>query len=93
MGSLLLTAWLLTACGGQDTSSEFCGWDLTTDAGRAASQERLTFTSQWLIDHPGVPAPAPTSSYWRGECPTPETSPLPPEDEDEHPDDLGPSAP
>ena len=65
-----------------------CGWDLTTQEGRDANLERLTVLDQWMTDHPGVPAPAPTSPAWRGECPTPSgPPPEPPDHEDETPPD------
>jgi len=81
---------LLAACAGQVDSPQApaaCGWDLTSQAGREANAERLDFINQWLMDNPGVPAPAPTSTYWHGECPTPTASVLPPEHEDEAPTD------
>ncbi len=78
---------VLSACGsGATDSTPDCGWDLRTDAGRQANGERLTFATQWLATNPGTPVPAPTSSFWHGECPTPSQVPGPPEGEGDHPD-------
>lgn len=82
---------LMVACGAPGDSPEqvsvACGWDLTSQAGRDANQDRLTFINQWLIENPGAPAPEPTSSYWHGECPMPTAPVLPPDHEDEAPSD------
>lgn len=57
----------LAACGSSDTA---CGWDLSTQAGRDANAARLDEVTQWMSGHPGMPAPAPTSTFWHGECPS-----------------------
>jgi len=87
-GVIVLTVALaLAGCsGGGLGDSSTCGWDLGTSAGRQASSERLTFASQWLAEHPGEPVPAPTSTYWRGECPTSGSVPPPPVDEGDQPE-------
>lgn len=72
---------LLTGCGGP-SADEPCGWDLRTDAGVAANGEYLTFATGWIAAHPGEPAPAPTSTFWLGECPAPSGGPPPPPDEE-----------
>lgn len=78
---------MLAGCGGGADGAPDCGWDLRTDAGRQASNERLTFANQWITTNPGVPVPAPTSSYWRGECPRPSQVPPPPVEEGDQPND------
>lgn len=83
IGALVLTSVSITGCA--STGSEVaCGWDLSTQQGRDASNARLTFVLQWQADHPGTPPPAPDSPFWHGDCPTPNEGELsPPDHEDE----------
>jgi len=79
---------VITACGsGVADETPTCGWDLRSAAGKQASSDRLTFASRWLVDHPGEPVPAPTSSYWHGDCPAATKPPAPPIDESDQPDE------
>jgi hypothetical protein len=80
-------ALLLAGCSGEANGAPNCGWDLTTQAGRQANADRLTFATQWIASHPGEPVPAPTSSYWRGDCPSATQVPSPPVEEGDQPDD------
>mgnify|MGYP001259218312 CR=1 FL=1 len=90
---LVVVGVVLTASRGSAPSTPppaavACGWDLTSSAGQRANSEHLTATMQWLADHPGGVAPAPTSAYWRGDCPMPSGGPVPPpDDEHEAPDE------
>jgi hypothetical protein len=89
--TVALAAVLLAGCGSAGPpagpGAVECGWDLGSEAGRAASAERLNFVNEWLMQNPGITPPEPSSSYWRGECPTPSAPMPPPDHEDEAPVD------
>jgi len=81
-----LLAMLLAGCSPGPDAEPDCGWDLRTDAGREANSERLTFANQWIASNPGQAVPAPTSSFWHGDCAAPTQAPPPPVDEQDQPD-------
>jgi hypothetical protein len=89
VGILLIAPVLIiiSACGTADVDgTPACGWDLRTDAGRQANSERLTFANEWIGSNPGVPVPAPSSTFWHGVCPVPAQPPAPPDNEGDRPE-------
>ena len=83
---LIAVAPLMLLVGGCSTVGiDMCGWDTSTTEGAAALNEHLASVNGWLTEHPGEPAPAITSPYWHGECPTDPMNVGPPDDEDENP--------
>lgn len=77
---------ILTLTGCSDTSNNVepvpnCGWDTSVAGGQMALNDYLSQTDSWLKAHPRETPPAPSSTYWMGDCPNDGTVVPPPVDE------------